>query len=800
VVLVCLLISALPAYAWNADFFEKSASGAATYEEMVIHPQAVYDPDTEHTYIVYQGSNMHPHIMAYDHNRSRWKGPYIVGTNALVLNTHGAPAVVIDSEGRLVVFYGGHLGAILQARTKRAGDIARWDDLGAVRVGTPATTILATYPQPVVEEDGSIRLYYRRDGMDAPTRGDWESVVSTTTAGGGLAWSQPEMVIDAQPPTPGSADSTPTGSYWYVNVDHSVERGPAIAAVRRDYTTLPQTDFHIRRGIYYLERPANEATWTAVGGAHVDAARDFASLELTAAVVPEAPETPDGPEVFTNQVVMRRDAAGNPGILYLAGSHLDQTYEWRFSHWTGAEWTHEVITTTDSFFDSGTFEYLQDGTIEAFLTTGGAPDDQWLDDPATPTVDESRYAVRGGDITQWRLTDGGAGWQKVRTVIASPGPHARYNNPQIVRGYRDGARLIFSEWNNDSSSFIHKVYLWGNDGSFVQRNFTPEFHRLAGATRIETAVEISKQGFPSKAGTAVIAASHDYPDVLCGVPLAQALRAPVLLSSAGALDPAVTAELARLDVGAVVILGGDRAVSAGVESALRNLTNSRGAKLKVSRIAGADRYDTSAKIAQRVVELRGAPARVILASGESFADALAASPYAARRGYPILLTPGVTTRSSIIAFLKDLRPDELMVVGGEAAVSTSVVDEYEKSIGILGDQERWAAGANRYETGRIIADHALDEGHSLERFSVTTGESFADAVGGGLLAARYNSVLLTTPSALLHPEIEDLLSRRAFGSGVGVLDVYVLGGPSAVSPEVENALAARVTLLDALSP
>ncbi|MDP2402011.1 MAG: cell wall-binding repeat-containing protein, partial [Actinomycetota bacterium] len=416
----------------------------------------------------------------------------------------------------------------------------------------------------------------------------------------------------------------------------------------------------------------------------------------------------------------------------------------------------------------------------------------------TPTIDESTYAVRGGDITQWRSTGGGAGWQKVRTVIASPGPHARYNNPQIVRGYNDGARVIFSEWNNDSSSFIHKVYLWGNDGTFVQRRFTPEFHRLAGANRIETAVEISKQGFPSGAGTAVIAASHDYPDVLCGVPLAQALRAPVLLSSAGALDPAVTAELARLGVSSVVILGGDRAVSPAVESALRNLTNSRGVKLKVSRIAGTDRYDTSAKIAQRVVELRGAPSRAVLASGETFADALAASPYAARRGYPVLLTPGATTKSTITAFLQSLRPDELIVVGGEAAVSTSVVAEYEASIGIF-QGRRWA-GANRYETARIIADHALNEGHSLERFSVTTGESFADAVGGGLLAARYNSVLLTTPSAYLHPQVEDLLSKRAFGPGTGVLDVYVLGGSAAVSPLVENALAARIMLLDTLSP
>ncbi len=783
-VVVFVLGSAPGAFAWNADFFEKDASGAATYEEMAIAPQAVYDAASNRTFIAYQGYLMDPYVMAYDHQTARWIGPQRVGGNTLGQNTHGAPSLVIDAAGHLVVFYGGHLGALSHARSKRPGDIGTWVDLGPVRVGSEETTISATYPQAGLDAKGAIRLSYRRDGA-VPSRGDWESVVSTPAAGAVFGWTEPEILIDGS--VYNSAEPTTTGSYWYANVDHDAAGGTALAAVRRDLVAS-ETDFRVRKGVYYLERSAEE-TWTSAAGVPVTWPRGFASLEVTAAVRAEEEA------VFTNQVVLRRDRDGVPGVLYLAGSHDTAKYEWRFARWDGSEWVDRAIATTDNFFDAGTFEFMSDGTIEAFLTTGGVPDDQWLDDPAT-AFDESTSARRGGDISWWRSEDG-ASWTKVRDIIKSPGAHARYNNPQIVRNHADGARIVFSEWNNDAANFIHKVYLWGDEG-FKQQTFTPKVHRLAGDDRIATAVEISAQGFPFGATTAVVAASHDFPDVLCGVPLAQALRAPVLLSRAGSLDSALAAELGRLGVTNVVILGGEQAVSADVERSIRVLRAPSGAYVRTSRIAGENRYDTSARIARRVVELRGTPKRVILASGETFADALAVSPYAARRGYPVLLTPPSrvsTFTAEVIGEISKVQPlGGITVVGGVAAVTPEVVLSY-RTFGAVGSSDRWG-GADRYETAAIIAGKALDSGHSLQRFALATGENFADAVGGGLLMARYNGVVLTTPSNRLHPAAAAVLDARAFGPGTGVLDVYVLGGPVAVGSQVVDSLAARLNYLD----
>lgn len=779
ILLLAVLASAESALAWNADFFEGDASGTSTYEEMAIQPQAVYDYRTERTFVVYQGYRMDPYVMAYDHRTDAWIGPEKVGTNTLGTDTHGGPAIVLDADGHLVVFYGAHLCALRHARSKRSGDITSWKDLGPVLVGPDRVTISATYPQAVLDADGAIRLCYRRDRA-VPTQGDWESIVSTPAASGSFGWTEPEMVLDGSYYS--SAEPTTTGSYWYVNMDYDPARGPAIATVRRDLKAS-LSDFMVRRGVYYMER-SSEPTWTSAAGAPIGLAGDYATLEATAAVLAER----DGE--FTNQVVMRRDSKGDPGVLYLVGTHLDGVYQWRFARWTGGEWRDRLITSTDNFFDAGTFEFMPDDTVEAFLTTGGVADDQWYDDPFT-ILNEGTAATRGGDISWWRSEECDE-WVKVRDIITSPGPHARYNNPQIVHGHSE-ARVLFSEWNNDASSFVHKVFLWGDDG-FKQRTFTPEFHRLAGDDRIATAAAISREGFPLGATTAVVAASHNFPDVLCGVPLAQTLRAPVLLSRAGTLDPALEAELLRLDVTKVIILGGENAVSTPVELAIRRLMNSRGRYIQVERIAGDTRYETSAKIARRLAVLRGVPEGVVLASGEGFADALAISPYAARRTYPVLLTPASRVDTYTDDVMSEFGPNRIVVVGGEAAIAKDVADAYRLSAWAR-DMDRWG-GENRYATARKVAEHALAEGHSLERFALATGENFADAVGGGLLMARFNGVVLTTPSAQLHPEVTKLVELHAFAPGRGVLDVYVLGGPVAVSPEVSDALASQVHYLD----
>ena len=799
IVLVSLVASAFAlaasgAHAWIADYFDKDSSGNASYEEMAIAPQAVYDQERERTYIAFQGNLLNPYITAYDHPSGRWFGPYMIGTNSLAGDLHGAPSLVIDADGYIFVFYGGHLTQMGHSRSARPHDISEWVDLGPVKVGSPAVTIAASYPQPVLQDDGSIRLYYRCD-RTGETYHDWKSVVST---GAALApqWVAPETVIDSAMSAGATetieAKTTAVYYEWYINVEDGGTGTPAFAAVRRDRKEPGRTadNYYVRKGVYYAERSV-EGSWTNVTGDKLAVPLRYSSLDTTADVRPETRDE------YTNQVVLRRNEAGEPAVLYLKGPWYDtrDPYEWRLARWSSTEstWTDTLITTTDDFFDAGTFEFMPNGDIEAFLTTGGMSDDQWLLEQNG--IPAAQLAKRGGDITWWRLRAGEAKWVKVDDIITSPGPHARYNNPQIVRGYRHGngeARLLFSEWNNDASNFIHKVYLWGN-GTFKQRAFTPEITRLAGPNRIETAIAISRQAFPLGADNAVLATGSNFPDALCGVPLAQALSAPVLLSNATNLPESVVTELDRLNVEKVFVLGGEPAISAAVEADLRKLKGPRGVALKVERISGANRYETSAKIADELAERRGVPTDVIIASGESFPDALTVSPYAARRGWPVLLTPKERVHAATVAAVESYAPERIIIIGSDAAVTVPVEDAY--SAAAFTYSERWE-GPNRYATAAVIAQHAVDDGHSLERFALATGLNYADAVSGGLLAARMNGVLLITPTDYLHPEASAVLDELSFGVGTGVLDAYILGGEPALSVGVANELAARLTYLD----
>ncbi|MDI6692645.1 MAG: cell wall-binding repeat-containing protein [Anaerosomatales bacterium] len=757
-----------PAGAWVADFFEKSASGNAIYESMVIHPEAVYDAVSDSTYLAYQGYGLDPYVTGYNHGESSWGSASVVGTNTLGDDAHGGPALIIDGDGYLNVFYGSHGTALRHARSRYPHSDDEWVDLGPIIAG--GRTLVSTYCQPHVETSGTIRLFVRSDW--GATKGDWVSVASSRTADGGVEWSAPEILLDGS--TYDSTQPTSTGDYWYINTAVDSSGGYHVAAVWRNMRI--STNQFLRQDVYYFNWQPGVGAFAA-NGESVTATLTMASrrsLETTGIVV-------DTGDEYSDQVVVRENASGDPMLLYLVGTNDPPAYTWRCARWDGSAWVESVITGTDNLFDAGTFEITPQG-IDAFLVTGGMPDDQAL--PA-----EQPLATRGGDITLWH-SDDGTDWSLKATVIASRDASTRYNDPQIVSGHADGARLLFCEWDNDESNYIRKVFLWNDDG-FVGREFTPEIHRLAGSNRIETSVEVSKQGFPAGASTVVVASAWDYPDVLCGVPLAQSYRAPVLQTDSQTAAGAVCDEIRRLRATNAIVLGGLASVSstayaeigAAISKNAFEISKEKGKTVlaSIDRIGGSNRYETSALIAEALAKRRGLPRRAILASGASFADALSVSPYAARHGYPILLTSPSVPVTATIGAIKSLEPSSIVVVGGKDAVSAEVVNAYG---GYTGATERWA-GQDRYQTARTIAEHSLAEGQKMERFVLASGQAFPDAVSGGLLAARYNGVMLLTPSGWLHPATQSLIVAQ----GGRVLDVYVLGGGNAVSPDVENVLA-----------
>jgi putative cell wall-binding protein len=196
------------------------------------------------------------------------------------------------------------------------------------------------------------------------------------------------------------------------------------------------------------------------------------------------------------------------------------------------------------------------------------------------------------------------------------------------------------------------------------------------------------------------------------------------------------------------------------------------------RIAGQDRYDTAARVSSAAFN-DGAEV-VVLASGESFPDGLAAGPLAALKDAPVLLTAKAELPEITGDELERLEPEKVIVVGGPAAVDDAVLAQIEALLDVKPSR---IAGATRYDTATAVAS-LFPAGGPIA--FVANGVDFPDALAGGAAAAIAEAPLLLTPPDALPPATGDELARLA------PAEVLALGGSSAISDAVVTSIDDRV--------
>jgi putative cell wall-binding protein len=299
----------------------------------------------------------------------------------------------------------------------------------------------------------------------------------------------------------------------------------------------------------------------------------------------------------------------------------------------------------------------------------------------------------------------------------------------------------------------------------------PLVTRHDGPTRIETAVAVSGLGV-EQADTVVLARADDHPDALAGGPLAVHLGAPLLLTAPDGLSEAVAAELTRLGATQAVLLGGEQALTPQVATDLEALG------MTVRRIAGPSRWATAAAIAAELP----ATGQVLLARGDAFPDALAASGLGAATATPVLLTRPDQLPDETAAALS--AQDDITIIGGTAAVSEAVA---ETADGLAATVTR-IAGATRYATSAAVADAALAAGITPAITWLATGANFPDALVAGAAAGRDAGILLLIDGTDLDgsPQTRDWLTAHT----ADIDQIRLAGGTAAISTAVHDALAA----------
>ncbi len=370
----------------------------------------------------------------------------------------------------------------------------------------------------------------------------------------------------------------------------------------------------------------------------------------------------------------------------------------------------------------------------------------------------------------------------------------RMGEPSTVGGIAADGTLITGNhaqtYDNGTKTGNTYVLLGLRDGEPLPLGDCPVTEeRVSGATRIETAVEVSKTSFPQQdsADTVIIAVASNYPDALAGGPLARVEDAPLLLTEREALNADTRAEIVRLGASKAILLGGHAALAPEVESALD------GMGLVTERIAGGDRFDTARLISRRV------PATTAYVTEGSnpnpsrgWPDAVAVSGLAAFEERPILLVNRDEAPSATLEALAELNATEVVVVGGEVAVSATTAEALADYVPGGADEATVTreAGGSRFATSVKIAQRSVAAGASTQDVWFATGLAFPDALTAGPAVARSGGILV-----LVHgqdPDDGDDVYAYLDTIEGEVLRAWFVGGVAAISDAVASRLASAL--------
>ena len=375
-------------------------------------------------------------------------------------------------------------------------------------------------------------------------------------------------------------------------------------------------------------------------------------------------------------------------------------------------------------------------------------------------------------------------WEFVEDYMDEPSSDSVNKEGYVVDGWYKDAELN-EEWNFETDKLPRadagtefKLYVkWkeapavpddgggGSGGGSGSAHVTTD--RIGGENRFETAVKVADR-LKSKLGvkkfdTIIVADSDDFADALSAAPLASEKDAPILVvneRSEKYVKDYIDAHLSAN--GKVYIIGETAAVSEDFEESLE--------PHKVTRLGGADRYETNLKVLKEL-NLKG-QSEIMVASGQDYPDALSAS----ATGNPILLV-----KDSIFDYQKDYLEtlggdDDYFVIGGTAAVNEKIADQL-KEFDEDGVSRVW--GDDRYETAEAVANRFFRNARAIY---IASGDDYPDALTGGVIAQENNAPLL-------------LVNERNYSEAARFVDshsvrrVTAIGGPAAVSDKVLRAVA-----------
>ena len=271
--------------------------------------------------------------------------------------------------------------------------------------------------------------------------------------------------------------------------------------------------------------------------------------------------------------------------------------------------------------------------------------------------------------------------------------------------------------------------------------------RIQGVHRYETAASIAASAF-TKSDRAVLVSGSNFADALTAGNLAD--HAPIFLFEKTDMMQRAINTMRSLDVREVVIIGGEKSVPKSVEEKLKEKN------FKVIRIAGRNRYETSTKLAKQLKAKNNS--NVVLASGEKFADALSAAPYAVQKKQTLVLTDGKTLP-------KDVKVQDVKaIIGGEKSINIKGLNKVQR-----------ISGKDRYETSLEVLKHM----NKTQSAVIADGRDYPDALAAAPYAVKKNTGILLSDDSAINKIKEYVDSQN-------ISDITLIGGEKSVTKYQEQ--------------
>lgn len=275
--------------------------------------------------------------------------------------------------------------------------------------------------------------------------------------------------------------------------------------------------------------------------------------------------------------------------------------------------------------------------------------------------------------------------------------------------------------------------------------------KIIGKNRYETAIEVSKKGWPNGATNAVLVNDTSIVDALSATPFAKAKDAPILLTKKDNLNEETKQQLKKLGVKNVYIIGGESVVSKAIEEQLKS------ENINTDRIQGANREATSIEIAKRLDKINPVKEVSVVNGYKGLADAVSIASISANENMPIILSGMDKISTEATEFIDSNNISKSYIVGGDSVVSGDLENKLPNATRI--------AGKNRKETNANVINTFFTakeiDNLYIAKDGMQNENQLIDALSVGSLAAKTNSPVIIAGNDLDKSQI-DLVNSKVF--------------------------------------